>query len=276
MQATADSLFNPYASPAPVEAPIQAELVEPKPKFGSLAIIFLGFILLLVGYLTSNILAISDLYQIGMGPDGEATASPFAVFGTSPAAQWLFYAVCASAAIAGCILIGSQNFNPMVAVIFFMCPIAGLVFLVATPLRIAQKHVVPVAAIYLMIGVCLAGVGLNAPDRHVWPARPGFRADPGEPDPGSRPGDARRRDAQARPHAAGTTAGAARRLALPDRIRCATACLPQASSARPSSRAGACSSNRQEDPTGDHQKAADRHHVHERSRPAENVGIQAA
>jgi hypothetical protein len=162
IQATfADSPPNPYVSPLPDVPIVQAELVDDKPKLGSLSIIAVGFGLLLIGYLSSNVFAIADLYQVGFGPDGEVIPSPFAAFfGDKPAAQWLFYAVCASAAIGGCILIGSQNFNPLVGVIFVMCPLVGLVFLVATPLRIARKYVVPVAAIYLMIGTCLAGVGL--------------------------------------------------------------------------------------------------------------------
>ena len=158
---TAPSLLNPYASPVGDVPVIQAELVENKPQHGSLAIIFLGFVLLLVGYLAGNIFAVFDLYQISMGPDGEPMPSPLAELCPTPASQWLFYGLCAAATVAGCILLGSQNFNPLCAVIFFMCPIAGLVFLLASPLRMVRKHVVPVAAIYLMIGTCLAGVGLT-------------------------------------------------------------------------------------------------------------------
>ena len=160
MQATANSLLNPYDSPPAVEPIIQAELVESRPQHGSLAIIFAGFGLLLVGYLASNIFAIFDLYHIGIGPDGEPIPSPLAELCPTPEFLWLFYGFFACATITGCLMIGSQNFNPLVAVIFFMCPIVGLVFLAATPLRMVRKHVVPVAAIYLMIGTCLAGVGL--------------------------------------------------------------------------------------------------------------------
>jgi hypothetical protein len=160
MQATANSYVNPYTSP-PADVPIiQAELAEDRPRHGSLAIIFLGFGLLLIGYLTSNVFAIFGLYEIGVGPQGDAVPSPLAGLCTTPAAQWMFYGLCASGAVLGCILIGSQNFNPLAAVMFFLCPIVGLVFLAATPLRIARKQAVPVAAIYLMIGTCLAGVGL--------------------------------------------------------------------------------------------------------------------
>jgi hypothetical protein len=116
---------------------------------------------LLVGYLAGNIFAVFDIYQIGMGPDGEPVPSPLSELCPTPALQWLFYGLCAAATVAGCILLGSQNFNPLCAVIFFMCPIAGLVFLFASPLRMARKHAVGVAAVYLMIGTCLAGVGLT-------------------------------------------------------------------------------------------------------------------
>ena len=162
MSTAADSLLNPYTSPPADEPIIRAELVTDQPKFGSLPIVVGGFVLLLAGYLASNVFAIADLYQIGFGPGGEVIPSPFAGFlGEGAAGAWLFYGLCASAAVLGCVLIGSQNFNPMLAVVFFMCPIVGLVFLVSMPLRIAKKHVVPVAAIYLMIGTCLAGVGLT-------------------------------------------------------------------------------------------------------------------
>ena len=50
---------------------------------------------------------------------------------------------------------------PLVAVLFIMCPLVAIVFLAAAPLRMAKKWAVPVAAVYLMIGVCLAGVGIS-------------------------------------------------------------------------------------------------------------------
>jgi hypothetical protein len=157
----AESVFNPYASPPAEEPIIRAELAKLEPQPGSLVIIFPGFILLLVGYLASNIFAIADLYQVGFGPGGEVIPSPFAgALGEGPAGAWLLYGLFATAAVAGCILVGSQNFNPLTAVLFMMCPLVALVFLAAMPLRIAQKHVIPVAAAYLMVGTCLAGAGL--------------------------------------------------------------------------------------------------------------------
>ncbi|HEX5103903.1 MAG TPA: hypothetical protein VFV87_08845 [Pirellulaceae bacterium] len=162
MQANVAELpLNPYASPPLDEPIIRAELADEKPKPGSLPLIFLGFILLLVGYLASNIFAIADLYQIGFGPGGEVIPSPLADVFSTPGWQWLFYGICAAATIAGCILIGSQNFNPLVAVIFIMCPLVAVVYLLAMPLRMAQKWTVPMAATYLMIGTCLAGVGIS-------------------------------------------------------------------------------------------------------------------
>ncbi|MCI0358120.1 MAG: hypothetical protein L0211_06540 [Planctomycetaceae bacterium] len=149
---------NPYASPAPTPEPAPAE--QPKPQPGSLAIIFPGFILLLVGYLTSNVFAVADLYHVGFGPQGEFIPSPFASAFTTPLAQWLFYAVAAGAAIAGCVVVGSQKFNPMAVVIFVMCPIVGLVFLAGAPLRMAGRFATPIAVVYLAVGTCLAGAGI--------------------------------------------------------------------------------------------------------------------
>jgi hypothetical protein len=151
---------NPYASPAATPEAPPAPAEPAKPQHGSLACIFPGFLLLLVGYLASNVLAVADLYHVGFGPDGEFIPSPFSVVLTTPFLQRLFYALTASAAIAGCVLIGSQNFNPMAVVCYVMCPLVGLVFLVGLPLRIAGRFALPIATIYLTIGTCLAGAGL--------------------------------------------------------------------------------------------------------------------
>jgi hypothetical protein len=57
-------------------------------------------------------------------------------------------------------MIGSQNFNPMAVVMYMLCPIVGLVFLAATPLRVARRWAVPIATVYLGLGTCLAGAGV--------------------------------------------------------------------------------------------------------------------
>lgn len=150
---------NPYASPS--AAPQAQQTAEPvAPRQGSLAIIIPGFLLLLVGYLTSNLFAVGDLYGLGYGPGGEPIPSPLAEVFKTPMQQGLFYAITAAATIAGCIMIGSQNFNPMAAVMYMLCPIVGLVFLVAMPLRVARRWAIPIATIYLGLGTCLAGAGV--------------------------------------------------------------------------------------------------------------------
>ena len=134
--------------------------VSLKAQMGSLGIIFLGFVLLLGGYFVSNFFAISDLYQLGLGPSGEVLPSPFADTFTTPAQKWMLYVGSALAAVLGLVMIGSQKYNPMAAVCYFMCPLVGITFLVAWPLRAAQKHAVATAAAYLAVGTCLAAIGV--------------------------------------------------------------------------------------------------------------------
>ena len=151
---------NPYASPtaAPEAQLLPAEPAAPRP--GSLVMIILGFFLLLVGYVISNALAIGDLYGLGMAPEGEKIPSPLAELCSSPFELWLFYAATAGATVAGCLLIGSQNANPMAIVCYVMCPIAGLVFLLGMPLRMAGRWGQSIGTIYLGVGTCLAGAGI--------------------------------------------------------------------------------------------------------------------
>src|SRR5262245_29188069 len=94
-------LQNPYASPQPCEVPQPARPQPEKSQPGSLALILGGFFLLLVGYLTSNLLVIGDLYHLGFGPDNEPIASPLAALFSSPAQEWGLYCLCAGATIAG-------------------------------------------------------------------------------------------------------------------------------------------------------------------------------
>lgn len=131
------------------------------PKPGSFLIVSLGFVLLLGGYFVS-IFIISDLYQVGFGPNGEAIPSPFAASLETPIQQWMLYGVSALATIAGLIMIGSQRFNPFAAVAYIMCPLVGMTFLVGWPLRAVKADGVAVAVvgIYLATGSCLAAVGI--------------------------------------------------------------------------------------------------------------------
>ena len=154
----ADLVANPYASPefAPAEAP-----AKETPQHGSVALIMTGFVLLLVGYLTSNLFAIADLYGLGMGPEGEVIPSPLSLVFTTPFQRWMFYVVSGAAFVVGAVLLGSQRFNPVTVVCYVMCPLAGLAFLVASPLREIQKFAEPVAAIYLLIGSALAFTGIT-------------------------------------------------------------------------------------------------------------------
>src|SRR5688572_6612578 len=148
-----NSFENPYASPVPENRPAAAAAPAEKP--GSLGVFFAGFILLLGGYFTSNIFLIADLYHVPFGPNGKVIASPFAeTFSTAPQ-QWMLYAACAAAFVAGVVMIGSQRFNPMTFVAYIMCPLVGLIYLIASPLRMVQKHADVVSAVYLLIGSCL-------------------------------------------------------------------------------------------------------------------------
>jgi hypothetical protein len=148
---------NPYASPQGLsEVDVKPETAKP----GSLAIVFGGFVLLLVGYLTSNLFLISDLYNVPFGPDDKPVPSPFAIAFTSPAALWGAYSLGAAAAIAGAVMIASQAFNPLAVVCYMFCPIAAASWLVGSPLRVARSWAMPVATLYLAVGSCLAGVGI--------------------------------------------------------------------------------------------------------------------
>jgi hypothetical protein len=153
----ADFFANPYASPQDAP-PIVAEVASPPEKPGSLGIILGGFVLLLVGYITS-VLAIADLYGLGMGPDGQPTPSPLAEVFTSPIQQWLFYVLTGSTFVAGAVMLGSQRMNPLAMVCYAMCPIAGLAFAAGWPLRAVKKFAEPVAALYLLVGSALAFTG---------------------------------------------------------------------------------------------------------------------
>jgi len=152
----ADSVSNPYATPRVATVPAPAPVASNKP--GSFPIIFGGFVLLLLGYFTSNLLVIAELYKIGMGPDGTAPP-PLAALQLTPAQGWMFYIASAAAFIVGAVMVGSQRFNPIAVVCYVMCPLVGLIYAVASPLRMVRKYAEIVAAGYLLVGSCLACTG---------------------------------------------------------------------------------------------------------------------
>jgi hypothetical protein len=154
----ADKDQNPYASPRLESGPAPSP-PTPVAKPGSLVIILVGFMLVLGGYLTSNLFLISDLYQVGFGPDGKVLSSPFAAAFSTPGQQWMLYAACAAAFIAGAIMVGSQPFNPMAVVCYAMCPLICFIFIVAWPLRVVQKYADAVAAFDLLVGSSLLFTG---------------------------------------------------------------------------------------------------------------------
>jgi hypothetical protein len=149
---------NPYVSPRSAVTPVAAPAVQPI-RPGSIGITVGGFVLLLLGYFASNLFVISDLYHIGFGPDGKVIPSPLASIASTAPQQWMLYAACAAAFVTGAVMIGSQSFNPLVAVCYIICPVVGIIYLVATPLRIVKKYAEPVAALYLLVGSCLVITG---------------------------------------------------------------------------------------------------------------------
>src|SRR5439155_7189687 len=103
----ADSVPNPYATPRVQTVPAPAPVAANKP--GSLPIILGGFVLLLLGYFSSNLLVIGDLYKISMGPNVHAP-SPLAVAEMTPAQEWMLYIAATAAFVAGAVMVGSQRF----------------------------------------------------------------------------------------------------------------------------------------------------------------------
>jgi len=171
--ALADLAQNPYASPNTVAVPAPAApAADASP--GSLVLIILGFVLVLVGYITSNFFLISDLYHVGFGPGGKDIPSPFASVFSTPALQWMLYLACALAFVAGAVMIASQRFNPLAVVAYVICPLIGIIHLVGAPLRIAKKYAEAVATVYLLIGSALAFTGATQMFRLYGLADPGM------------------------------------------------------------------------------------------------------
>src|SRR5438105_881158 len=116
--------LNPYASPT-IDAAREPAAARPAAKPGSVAIVLSGLVLLLVGYFTSNLLVMAELYDIDWGPGASNAPSPFASVLPTAMHQWLAYAVAAAAFVVGAVMVGSQRFNPMTIVVYVMCPLAG-------------------------------------------------------------------------------------------------------------------------------------------------------
>ena len=150
---------NPFVAPQTEPDYVSSSRDIKSVKSGSFAIVSLGFVLLLGGYFVSNFFMISDLYQVGFGPNGEVIPSPFAANFHTPFQQWMLYGVSALATIAGLVMIGSQRFNSIVAVCYIMCPLVAIAYLVGWPLRTVQTAVA-VVAVYIAFGSCLTAVGI--------------------------------------------------------------------------------------------------------------------
>ncbi len=149
---------NPYASPQ-TNCPPPPNIPAAAAKPGSVGMVLGGLVLMLVGYLASNLFLISDLYHLGFGPNGEAIPSPLGMAVQSPAQLWMIYAGFAAAFVAGAVMMGSQGFNPVTIVCYVMCPLAAFVYFAGLPLRSARKYAEAVATIYLVIGSCLVCTG---------------------------------------------------------------------------------------------------------------------
>jgi hypothetical protein len=150
---------NPYDSPS---APVYPTAISEPQAYerGSVPVIVIGGVLFIFGYICSNVFAIADLYHVGLGTYGEFVPSPLSSAFNSPLELWLIYALAAAAVVAGCVLIGCQNYHPAAVVCFILCPLMGLVFAVGMPLRSAWRYAVPAATAYVGVGTCLAGAGV--------------------------------------------------------------------------------------------------------------------
>jgi hypothetical protein len=155
-EAQAANLYDSPSAPLHLAANIEPQAYER----GSVPVIVIGGVLFLFGYICSNVFAIADLYHVGLGTYGEFVPSPIASAFKAPLEQWLIYALAAAAVVAGCVLIGSQNYHPAAVVCFILCPLMGLVFAMGMPLRSAWRHAVPAATAYVGVGTCLAGAGV--------------------------------------------------------------------------------------------------------------------
>ena len=125
------------------------------PSWRGLPSIFCGTVLLLLGYIASDIFVISDLYHIS-----EFTPTPLSAALTTSSQQWGGYAIATAILVWGAVLIGSAPFNSQAMICYIMCPIAAAACLIGSPLRAAQKYARQVAFVYVSIGVCVAVSGI--------------------------------------------------------------------------------------------------------------------
>lgn len=127
----------------------------PMRGFASGAAVFFGGLMTLVGYLTSNVFCVFDLFETG--PGGLPAPSPFQLWFTSPEAMWCVYAGCSTVAIIGMLMIASQPWSQTCGVVYIMCPIVAVTYLIFTPLRGSRSSLL--ADIYRTLGAALTSAG---------------------------------------------------------------------------------------------------------------------
>ena len=140
--------MNPYDSPSTETAPKQPE----PPKAGFCFLAMLGMGALFVGYMGTVLLAF-DIFA-------ERGGSPLEEVFTAHYQQWLFLALAFAMTTAGAILVGGSRFEPILAVVYILCPIMAFAFALGSPLRLAKKWTLPIAFAYLMIGTGVAGTSI--------------------------------------------------------------------------------------------------------------------
>lgn len=148
-------LENPYETPVEtLEETNTASEEAAKPTAMSATIAVAGVFVLLFGYATSAFTVI-DLYL----PSSPLLSE---IVGTTlgPTTLWFFYAIALSTAVAGTLMICSRPIPTSVIVVYFMCPLVAVTYAIGSPLRLAKKWAMPVAAIYLALGTCCGAIAI--------------------------------------------------------------------------------------------------------------------
>jgi len=155
---------------------IQTTISQPPsmPTFKSTGMVFVGALLLLLGYLGSYMLLMLDLSGATL-EDGTPLPSPLGAVIQSTQQMWLIFEVDTLMIVAGSILVASQPFCSLVAVAYIMCPIVGLVYLLGAPLRGDKSWNRRAAQVYLLIGIVAVIAG--AVYLKQGPADPAFPLD---------------------------------------------------------------------------------------------------
>ncbi len=90
-----------------------------------------------------------DLYQIPHGANEAYEPTRLVEYLRQPVEMWLVYGVSTMVTVVGAILLGSVKYDVSLLVAFIMIPIAGLISLVASPLRLTdQRLAIPIAYLY--------------------------------------------------------------------------------------------------------------------------------